>query len=182
MATSNGTTHGTQGETPLARAQRLLKATPLIDGHNDFPFLLRQQLHNQIYEHDLRDNLDCHTSLEKMRKGMMGGQFWSIYVPNPEEMRLEMPSENGSNDHECGCEHTGPGKTRALGLNEPNVSRPPVPLESVLSLQWVPKKLTLTCMSIVGRPRHTRTDRHHAPPHHSISILLEAVHYLRCCS
>jgi hypothetical protein len=125
------------------RIERLLKATPLIDGHNDFPFLLRQQLHHQIYEHDLRDNLDCHTSVKKMRQGMMGGQFWSIYVPNPEEARLVVPDDNGDNKengaatngyhmlksyekkHTCGCEHIPANDGRqgkGLGLNEPNVS------------------------------------------------------------
>ena len=121
----------------LSRAERLLKTTPLIDGHNDFPFLLRQQLHNQIYSHDLSDNLTCHTSIAKMRKGMMGGQFWSIYVPNPEELRL-VPLEdddgttaiggshaNGTNGvHVCGCEHIEPAVSKSkkgLGLNEPNV-------------------------------------------------------------
>lgn len=141
---SNGTHATATAATALARVQRLLKATPLIDGHNDFPFLLRQQLRNQIYKHDLRDNLSCHTSIAKMRKGMMGGQFWSIYVPNPEELRLVVPDDdeevgdgglsghvniNGTNGtsgtHICGCEHVYSGKARkgkGLGLNEPNVS------------------------------------------------------------
>lgn len=122
------------------RVQRLLRATPLIDGHNDFPFLLRQQLHHRIYEHDFRDNLTCHTSINNMRKGMMGGQFWSIYVPNPEEARLVVPGDGDdgeatSNGYHplqkyeskgsCGCEHipNGSGKrSKDLGLNEPNVS------------------------------------------------------------
>jgi membrane dipeptidase len=122
----HGMANGHQAESPLERAKRLLRTTPLIDGHNDFPFLLRQQLHNQIYDHDLRDNLSCHTSLEKMRRGMMGGQFWSVYVPNPEELRLSPPESDGqengdaSNGHTCGCEHVRSGKLRSLGLNEPN--------------------------------------------------------------
>ena len=127
MAGTNGA-NGHKAETPLERTTRLLKTTPLIDGHNDFPFLLRQELHNQIYEHDLRDNLKCHTSMEKMRRGMMGGQFWSIYVGNPEDIRLSVPDvESDENDdaakgHVCGCEYVGDSQTRALGLNEPNVS------------------------------------------------------------
>lgn len=32
-----------------ARTDRILGTTPLIDGHNDLPFLLRLELHNQIY-------------------------------------------------------------------------------------------------------------------------------------
>lgn len=33
-----------------ARTEVILKSTPLIDGHNDLPFLLRLELHNQIYD------------------------------------------------------------------------------------------------------------------------------------
>lgn len=32
-----------------ARTGNVLKSTPLIDGHNDLPFLLRTQLDNRIY-------------------------------------------------------------------------------------------------------------------------------------
>lgn len=33
-----------------SRTDRVLSETPLIDGHNDLPFLVRLQLNNQIYE------------------------------------------------------------------------------------------------------------------------------------
>lgn len=33
-----------------ARTEMVLRTTPLIDGHNDLPFLLRLELHNQIYD------------------------------------------------------------------------------------------------------------------------------------
>ncbi len=32
-----------------ARTRRLLSQTPLIDGHNDLPYLIRLQLNNKIY-------------------------------------------------------------------------------------------------------------------------------------
>lgn len=35
------------------RAERVLSQTPLIDGHNDLPYLVRLQLHNQIYDNNL---------------------------------------------------------------------------------------------------------------------------------
>lgn len=31
------------------RAENILKTTPLIDGHNDLPYLLRLELQNKIY-------------------------------------------------------------------------------------------------------------------------------------
>lgn len=33
-----------------ARTEMILRSTPLIDGHNDLPFVLRLELHNQIYD------------------------------------------------------------------------------------------------------------------------------------
>ncbi|KAK6387188.1 hypothetical protein LTS17_000454 [Exophiala oligosperma] len=71
----------------MARARRLLRTTPLIDGHNDFPFNLRQQLHNKIYDRDFRtERIGSHSDFQKMKDGMMGGQFWSVYVPCPEDL------------------------------------------------------------------------------------------------
>jgi membrane dipeptidase len=56
---------------------------PLIDGHNDYPWALRQ--HN--IERDI-DTLDIsvpqpsiHTDIARLREGGVGGQFWSVYVP-----------------------------------------------------------------------------------------------------
>ena len=70
-----------------SRAKRVLRSTPLIDGHNDFPFLLRQQLQSKIYDHNFEDEkLASHTDFQKMKDGMMGGQFWSVYVPCPEAL------------------------------------------------------------------------------------------------
>ena len=91
-----------------ARTKRILRTTPLIDGHNDFPFLLRQQLRSKIYEHDfLTTRLGSHTDFEKMRQGMMGGQFWSVFVPVPEDL---VP----------GVDLNDEGR-RVMDLNEPNV-------------------------------------------------------------
>ncbi|KAI5866823.1 membrane dipeptidase-domain-containing protein [Durotheca rogersii] len=64
------------------RTKRVLATTPLIDGHNDFPWLLRVELHNRIYDgrYDPGQRLLGHTDIGRMRKGMMGGQFWSVHV------------------------------------------------------------------------------------------------------
>lgn len=69
----------------LERARRILQDTPLIDGHNDFPILIRQQLHNQIYDYQLDDLvLGSQTDFKKMETGMLGGQFWSVFMPCPD--------------------------------------------------------------------------------------------------
>ena len=91
-----------------SRARRILQSTPLIDGHNDFPFVLRQQLHGKLYDHDFEvERLGSHTDFQKMREGMMGGHFWSVFVPCPEDL---IP----------GVDLHDPNK-RVPGLNEPNV-------------------------------------------------------------
>ena len=68
-----------------ARARRILERTPLIDGHNDLPWALRQEHANDPYAVDLTTNLDAttdlHTDIPRLRAGGVGGQFWSVYVP-----------------------------------------------------------------------------------------------------
>ena len=68
-----------------ARARRILERTPLIDGHNDLPWALRQSHGNDPHSVDLTTNLDAstalHTDIPRLRAGGMGGQFWSVYVP-----------------------------------------------------------------------------------------------------
>jgi membrane dipeptidase len=72
-----------QGDDLLARARALHREVPLVDGHNDYPWALRD--HNA--ERDL-NRLDIrvlqpkiHTDIPRLRQGGVGGQFWSVYVP-----------------------------------------------------------------------------------------------------
>jgi membrane dipeptidase len=66
----------------LATARELLSRHPLVDGHNDLPWSIRTR-----FGHDLgRLNLAApvagtHTDLPRLRRGGVGGQFWSVYVP-----------------------------------------------------------------------------------------------------
>lgn len=64
------------------RTKNVLSTTPLIDGHNDLPYILRQELKNRIYDprFDFRGHLLSHTDLSKIRTGQLGGQFWSVYM------------------------------------------------------------------------------------------------------
>jgi len=67
------------------RARRILERTPLIDGHNDLPWALRQGHGSDPYAVDLTADLDAstdlHTDIPRLRAGGVGGQFWSVYVP-----------------------------------------------------------------------------------------------------
>lgn len=64
------------------RTEKVLATTPLIDGHNDLPYLLRIELKNKIYNDrfTFENGLLSHTDLQKMRQGQIGGQFWSVYL------------------------------------------------------------------------------------------------------
>ena len=68
-----------------AAARRILERTPLIDGHNDLPWALRQGFGNDPYRVDLATNLAAttrlHTDIPRLRAGGVGAQFWSVYVP-----------------------------------------------------------------------------------------------------
>lgn len=68
-----------------AAARRILETTPLIDGHNDLPWALREQYGNDPYAVDLATELGgttkLHTDIPRLRAGGVGGQFWSVYVP-----------------------------------------------------------------------------------------------------
>lgn len=68
-----------------ARVARVLKSTPLIDGHNDWPEALAAREGEGRWTLDLRQGLDrrpipYNTDIERLRRGKIGGQFWSVYV------------------------------------------------------------------------------------------------------
>lgn len=70
----------------LARVDRILRATPLIDGHNDLPWAIKSDHGNDLANVDL--NIDTrtltpplHTDIPRLRQGRLGAQFWSVYVP-----------------------------------------------------------------------------------------------------
>lgn len=74
-----------QAQDGEARARELLRTTPLIDGHNDLPWALRQGFGNDPYRVDLTTNLEettnLHTDIPRLKAGGVGAQFWSVYVP-----------------------------------------------------------------------------------------------------
>lgn len=67
----------------LARAKRILRQTPLIDGHNDLPWRIREDTtaRGDVSKYDLRRRTPGHTDLERLKEGMVGAQFWSVYTP-----------------------------------------------------------------------------------------------------
>jgi membrane dipeptidase len=67
----------------VALAERVLRDSPLIDGHNDLPWAIRQSTAapHDVEAYDLRERTSGHTDLDRLRSGLLGGQFWSVYVP-----------------------------------------------------------------------------------------------------
>lgn len=66
----------------LARARDLLAAHPVVDGHNDLPWALREQAGYDLDRLDIAaDQSDrLHTDIPRLRAGGVGAQFWSVYV------------------------------------------------------------------------------------------------------
>ena len=62
-----------------ARVMQILKRTPLIDGHNDLPWALRQGFGNDPHGVDLNANLSTstrlHTDIPRLRAGGVGLDF-----------------------------------------------------------------------------------------------------------
>lgn len=76
-----------QAPTPreLARVERILDRTPLVDGHNDLPWAIRDDHGGRLDGIDLtRDTRalspPLHTDIPRLRRGGVGAQFWSVYV------------------------------------------------------------------------------------------------------
>ncbi|MBA59705.1 MAG: membrane dipeptidase, partial [Gammaproteobacteria bacterium] len=68
------------------KVAKILKRTPLIDGHNDLPILYTMRANGDLSKLPFRGNLEItsrptHTDLARMRRGMVGAQFWSVFIP-----------------------------------------------------------------------------------------------------
>jgi membrane dipeptidase len=74
--------HAATPDPYLARVARVLAGTPLIDGHNDWAEALVDHAGDKRWTVDLNrlDTKDYDTDIERLRQGMLGGQFWSVYV------------------------------------------------------------------------------------------------------
>ena len=65
----------------LRHARELLRATPLIDGHNDVAWLIREETEGDIEAYGLARGNDFETDIPKLRAGQVGAQFWSVWIP-----------------------------------------------------------------------------------------------------
>ncbi|HEX6976408.1 MAG TPA: membrane dipeptidase, partial [Vicinamibacterales bacterium] len=64
------------------RAVALLKQSPLIDGHNDYPWALREKAQRDLSKLDIaKPQPSIMTDIARLKAGGVGGQFWSVYTP-----------------------------------------------------------------------------------------------------
>jgi len=73
------------------RIERVLTQTPLIDGHNDLPWEIRERFGSDLSKIDLRagtaalpapaGGAPLMTDIARLRQGHVGAQFWSVWIP-----------------------------------------------------------------------------------------------------
>ena len=73
-------------QTPERRVERVLAKTPVIDGHNDLPWEIRDNYDFWRKPLDLdadtsRLEARLQTDLPRMKRGGVGAQFWSVWIP-----------------------------------------------------------------------------------------------------
>ena len=80
----------------LAVARDVLKRAPLIDGHNDLPWVIRvdRAARGDVVAYDLmRVHERADTDIPRLREGMVGAQFWAAFqptnTPHPARTTLE---------------------------------------------------------------------------------------------
>jgi membrane dipeptidase len=79
------------GDNYAARVDRVLAATPLIDGHNDLPWEIRTRFNSDPSKLDLgadtsklpapENGAPLMTDIPRLHAGHVGGQFWSVWIP-----------------------------------------------------------------------------------------------------
>ncbi len=66
----------------LALTRAMLSRFPLIDGHNDLPWEIREKFALDPAAAGLTGHVaETHTDIPRLVEGGVGGQFWSVYVP-----------------------------------------------------------------------------------------------------
>jgi membrane dipeptidase len=80
----------------LAVARDVLQRTPLLDGHNDLPWVIRvdKAARGNVLTYDLtRVHEGADTDIPRLREGMVGAQFWAAFqptdAPHPARTTLE---------------------------------------------------------------------------------------------
>ncbi len=71
-----------QDDALLQRARRIHAAAPLVDGHNDLPWEIREKVQGNLFVMNPDGALpQQHTDVPRLKAGGVGGVFWAAYVP-----------------------------------------------------------------------------------------------------
>jgi membrane dipeptidase len=72
-----------QTDPMVDRARRILRDTPVFDGHNDYPWQIRELAKGELGQFPLTaPQPKLHTDFARLARGGVGAQFWSVYVPS----------------------------------------------------------------------------------------------------
>lgn len=66
----------------LERAKTILQSAPIVDGHNDLPWVIREKFGGDVEGYDISVRAQFDMDLPRLREGHVGAQFWSVYVPS----------------------------------------------------------------------------------------------------
>jgi membrane dipeptidase len=82
----------------LDRAMAVLEDAPVVDGHNDLPWVIREEFGGNVEDYDISVYAQFDTDIPRLREGMVGTQFWSVYVPSSmtslDAMRVQLEQIN----------------------------------------------------------------------------------------
>jgi membrane dipeptidase len=71
-----------QEDAALRRAREILRRAPLVDTHNDLPWLVRESAGSDVAKYDLRKRTPHETDIPRLREGQVAAQFWSVWIPS----------------------------------------------------------------------------------------------------
>jgi membrane dipeptidase len=78
-------TRSLSAEEALAHARRLLDKLPLVDGHNDLPFVIRRdrEAKGDLRRYDLaRHHQNSDTDIPRLKEGRLSAQVWAAFIPS----------------------------------------------------------------------------------------------------
>jgi membrane dipeptidase len=112
----------------MARALRVLRTSPVMDGHNDLPWRIREDsVHpHDVEAYDLRTRTPGMTDLARLKQGHVGAQFWSIYTPGEPDDPAYKPN---------GAVSSTPGYAR-VQIEQFDIARRVI--DKYPELQWAP--------------------------------------------
>src|ERR1700742_4078560 len=78
-------------------ARELLRRHPLVDGHNDLPWAIREEFGGDPVRARLAEPVaQTQTDLPRLAAGEVGAQFWSVYIP-----ATLAGADSGPNNEHC---------------------------------------------------------------------------------